>query len=68
MSTTAANCYRLTVLVNKESRSCVVDAGGRCTIVSGPGSCSANTDVYLKVERMGGAAGGSFTYTLSGHL
>jgi hypothetical protein len=68
MGATAAGCYQLTVLTDKQSPSCVIGAGGSCTILSGPGSYSSQTDIYLKVERICGATGGNLTYTLSGHL
>jgi hypothetical protein len=69
------NCYRLTLITNKQTQACGTDSNGHCSIGNGAGSYSDGSTIYLTVEKLLDPANGcpagvsdNAEYHISGHL
>lgn len=68
--TGAANlaCFRLTVVTDNGTWSCMTNAAGTCSVSQGSGSYSGGTTISLRVERTCSAAAAAARYTVAGHF
>lgn len=67
-----AACYVLTIVTNKETRTCQTDGTGSCNVNDGSGSYSDGSTIYISVVKSSGAGCTGIddnpSYTVTGHL